>query len=130
VAYYLDTSAYLKLVVRETESDALLAWVRSESAVLVASDLMRVEALRTARRHSPAALREARSRLAAVTLVSMTADICDRACDLDPSILRSLDAVHLATALSIGDAMQGVVTYDERLAEACAAHGVVVFAPS
>ncbi|MCZ3387418.1 MAG: PIN domain-containing protein [Actinomycetia bacterium] len=94
-----------------------------------ASELLRVEALRTARRHSANALREARARLDVVTLVSVTGDICERAAAFDPSILRSLDAVHLATALSLGDELGGVLTYDRRLVDACAAHGVRVVAP-
>lgn len=129
MTYYLDTSAYLKLVVRERESRALIAWVQGADPDLFASELMRVEALRVARRHSPEALLEARSRLDAVTMVTVTSAICERAAELDPSIIRSLDAVHLATALSAGDALAGVVTYDGRLAEACATHGVPVLAP-
>lgn len=125
----MDTSAFLKLVVHEAESDALLAWARDEQAHFFASELLRVEALRTARRYSTDALQEARERLDVVTLVTVTGDICERAASLDPSILRSLDAVHLATALAIGDGLGGVVTYDHRQADACAAHGVPALAP-
>ncbi len=130
MAYYLDTSAFLKLVVHERESDELLAWAVDQDAQFFASELLRVGALRTARRHSPEALLETRARLDAVTLVGVSADICERAAELDPSILRSLDAVHLATALQVGDALQGVITYDARLEQACAAHGVRVVAPA
>jgi len=130
VAYYLDTSAYLKLVVTAAGTRALRRWLTNAKPQLVASELLRTEALRAARRHSPGALREARRRLAAVTLLSVTSEICDRAVDLDPSILRSLDAIHLATALSLGDELEGIVTYDERLAAAAHVHGVAVLAPS
>jgi predicted nucleic acid-binding protein len=130
VAYYLDTSAFLKLVVHERESDGLIEWAIAEGANFFASELLRVEALRTGRRHSPEAMLEVRERLDAVTLVTGSSAICDRAAELDPSILRSLDAVYLATALQLGDALQAVVTYDARLAQACAAHGVRVVAPS
>ncbi len=61
--------------------------------------------------------------------MAVTTDICQRAAELDPSILRSLDAVHLATALSAGDRLEGVVTYDQRLEAACSAHGVRFEAP-
>lgn len=129
MTYYLDTSAFVKLVVREKHSAALLRWATAADVTFFASELLRVEALRTARHHSPKALLAARSRLDVVTLVMVTSEICERAAELDPSILRSLDAVHLATAMSAGDQLQGVVTYDHRLAQACGAHGVAVVAP-
>jgi uncharacterized protein len=130
VALYLDTSAFLKLVVAEQESRALVRWLRAEDADLISSELLRVEALRVARLHSPKALAESRSRLDVVTLISVTSQVCERAAELDPSITRSLDAVHLATALMLGDQLDAVVTYDRRLADACAAHGVRVEAPA
>ena len=129
MAHYLDTSAFLKLVVAEAESEPLRRWAVSNSIQLVASDLLRTEALRAARRHSPEALLRTRAALETVALVAVTADICERAAELDPSILRSLDALHLATALALGDDLEAVVTYDERLAAACSAHGVPVLAP-
>lgn len=129
VAYYLDTSAFLKLVVAEEHSGAMRQWAQELDPDVFATDLLRTEALRAARRHSPAALLETRQRLAAVTLVSLTADLCQRAAELDPSILRSLDALHLAGALIIGDELDGLVTYDERLTAAAALHGVAVVTP-
>jgi len=129
VAYYVDTSAYMKLVVAENDSAALRGWIEQTDADLVSSDLLRTEALRAARRHSHAALAQTRVLLEGLTLVAVSTDICERAAELDPSILRSLDAVHLATALVLGDQLQCVVTYDDRLASACAAHGVAVIAP-
>lgn len=129
MAYYLDTSAFLKLVVAEDHSRALRAWADETDPDVFATDLLRTEALRTARRHSPAALVEARQRLDSVTLLSLTAEMCERAAELDPAILRSLDALHLAGALTLGDELDGLVTYDERLAAAAALHGVPVLAP-
>lgn len=129
MTYYLDTSAFVKLVVSEPESRALRTWVKRHEVDAFASELLRVEALRTSRRHSPAALLAARAALDAVTLLAVTADICERAAELDPEILRSLDAIHLATALSAGDSLEGVLTYDERLVAACAMHGVRTLSP-
>jgi predicted nucleic acid-binding protein len=129
VAYYLDTSAFLKLVVAEPETPALRQWLVGQRAELVGSELVRVETLRAARRHSLAALAEARTRLGLLVVWGVTAAVCERAADLSPSRLRTLDAVHLATALELGSALQGMITYDARLAEACAHHGVPVFAP-
>lgn len=129
MAHYLDTSAFLKLVVEEAETAALSAMARQQDVTFFSSDLLRTESLRAARRHSPDALSLARTRLEAVSLVALTADICERAAELDPAILRSLDALHLATALTFADDLQAVVTYDDRLAAAAALHGVSVVAP-
>lgn len=127
--HYLDTSAFLKLVVDEEHSDELRAFVARSDHSPFASELLRTEGLRAARRHSPAALLRARSIMDAVTLVGVTPTICERAAELDPSILRTLDAIHLATALALADQLESVITYDERLAHACSVHGVPVIAP-
>ena len=78
---------------------------------------------------SAPALREGRKRLAVVTLVTPTLDICDRAADLDPYIVRSLDAIQLATALPLGDEREGVVTYETRMTAGAEACGLAVLAP-
>jgi len=67
--------------------------------------------------------------LDALTLVDVTAAVFEVAGRLDPVGLRSLDAVHLATALDLGDDLEGLVTYDDRLADAATANGVPVVAP-
>ena len=64
-----------------------------------------------------------------LTLVTVTSAVFDRAAELDPTILRSLAAVHLAAALSVGDELEGIVTFDERLADAAALHGIEVVRP-
>ena len=130
MAYYLDTSAFLKLVTTEPETSALHSWVQQEDPTLFSSDLLRTEALSAARRYSVEAHRLAQRRLEALTFLSLTTDICERAADLDPAILRSLDALHLASALSIAEELEGIVTYDERLRTAADLHGVAVVAPS
>ena len=127
MAYYLDTSAVVKLVVAEKESASLRAWCADR--VLVASDLVRTETLRAARRHSPGALAQARRALATMITLGLTPEVCERAAELDPMIMRSLDALHLACALQLADELEGVVTYDERLGQACALLGVAVVAP-
>jgi len=70
-----------------------------------------------------------REMLRAVHLISLTSDICESAAELDPAIMRSLDAAHLATALQLGSELEGVVTYDERMSEAAAQLGVRVLSP-
>lgn len=133
MAWYVDTSAFVKLVVAEPESAALRRWIaggRGRSRPeLFSSDLLRTEALRTARRHSPQAATAARRALDALTLVKLTSEIFERAAELDPAILRTLDALHLSAALTLGDELEGIVTYDERLCDAAGRHAVAVCSP-
>ncbi len=129
MAYYVDTSAFLKLVVHEEHSEALRAWTAGHDDELFSSDLLTTEALRAARRHSTAALREARRRLDALTIVRVGPDVFERAAELDPTILCTLDALHLAAALLAGDELEGIVTYDQRLADAAGTHGMDSVAP-
>ncbi len=130
MAHYLDTSALAKLVVVEPESRALHTWVTTPDRVLVSSDLARTELLRTVRRVAPNLAVQARAVLDALVLLRVTTAVFEEAARLEPAGLRSLDAVHLASALALGDDLDGVVTYDDRLAEACALHGVPVVAPA
>lgn len=129
MAYYLDTSAFVKLVVEEPDSEALRTWIERNDSELFSSDLLRTEGLRAARRHSVEALAETRQRLDAITIVAVSTDVCERAAELDPLILRSLDALHLAAALTVSDELEGIVTYDDRLVAAASLHGVAVVAP-
>lgn len=129
MAYYVDTSAFLKLVVEERQSAALRAWAEAHDGELFSADLLRTEALRAARRHSSDAVREVRRRVGVLTLIRLSRDVCDRAGYLDPEIPRSLDALHLATAMSVGDELEGVVTYDDRMADAAMLYGIEVIAP-
>lgn len=127
--FYADTSALVKLAVRETETPALVAWIRAEQVELATSDLARTELVRAVRRAAPASLAAARDVLSRIVLLRASADIFDQASRLEPSELRSLDAVHLASALALGDELEGIVVYDERLAGAAAALGIAVIAP-
>ena len=127
--FYLDSSAAVKLIVEESGSGALRRWIAAEDPDFVSSDLLRVEVLRATRRHSPEAVAAAREVLLAVTLLPLTADLCQDAGMIDPAVLRSLDALHLAAALSLGDDLTAVITYDEGLAQGCRAYGLAVVAP-
>lgn len=129
MAYYMDTSALAKLVVSEPGTPALHAWVTEAGRELVSSDLARTELARAARRTDPAHLLRVRAVLDTLILLRVTTAVFEEAGRLDPTGLRSLDALHLAAALTLGDELEAVVTYDERLAEACLANGVPVLAP-
>jgi uncharacterized protein len=129
VAYYVDTSALVKLVVAEPESAALRAWLTVAEREPVTCDLARTELVRVVRRHVPEAMLEAREVLHAMSLLSVTSWTFEEAGRLTPDNLCTLDAVHLAAALELGDDLDGIVTYDTRMADAARANGVAVAAP-
>lgn len=130
LAFYIDTSALVKLVVAEPESDALRAWFADGERDPVACDLVRTELLRAVRRAAPDRLVQARAVLDAVTLLEVTTQIFEAAGRVDPLVLRSLDAVHVAAALDLGDELDGLVTYDLRLADGATANGILVVSPA
>jgi len=127
---YLDTSALLKLVVAEPESAALSEWLRDWPDHLT-STLARVEALRTLKRMSASkgAFARAETVLAAVDAIHLDGPVLAIAATMKDPLLRSLDALHLACALSIGDVPEAFVTYDARLASAAQRLKISVVAP-
>ena len=127
--FYLDTSAAVKLVVAERGTTALLHWVSERQDRIVSSDLLRTELQRATRRGAPQHMGRARSVLESITVMTMVRSTFERAAELEPELLRSLDALHLAAALELGDDLEGIVTYDDRLAEAAHHYGIDVFAP-
>jgi predicted nucleic acid-binding protein len=129
VAHYLDTSALTKLVVAETESTALRGWLETAREP-VACDLVRTELIRAVRRSAPDRLLHARAVLDSLTLIAVTPSLFEQAGRLDPATLRSLDAIHLAAALDLGDDLDAFVTYDERLADAARLSGIRATAPT
>lgn len=129
VAYYADTSALVKLVAHEAETTVLREWISRMSPVLVSSDLTRTELLRATRRSTPHLVTQARAILDTLILVTPSPATFEAAAFLDPAILRSLDALHLATALELGDDLDGFLCYDQHLVDAATAHGITVVAP-
>lgn len=130
MAHYLDTSALVKLVVTEPETAALRAWLSERDRLPTAADLVRTELLRVVRRAAPDRLLQARAVLDSITLTEVTTSLFEQAGRLDPTALRSLDAIHLAAALDLGDDLDALVTYDDRLAEAAQLNGIPVTAPN
>jgi uncharacterized protein len=125
---YLDSSALVKLVIAEPESTALRRYLDSEPE-RASCALARVEVLRAVRGQSAAALTRARRLLQRLHLVPIDDDLLDAAAMLDPRILRSLDAIHLAAAQLFGDELTAVVTYDRRMAAAASLLDVAVRSP-
>lgn len=128
--HYVDSSALIKLIRSETESVAIAGWIDEDAPDLIVSELVVAETLRAARRDGPAVVLAARHVLGGLRVRTMTDDIWSWAGEIDPLSLRTLDALHLAVALSFGPELDSVVTYDARLGEACVAHGIRVLAPA
>jgi len=118
----------VKLVLREAEEGLLRAELAKWDGC-VSSALLGVEAIRACRRHRGEYASDAREWLLDVALVPLDGALLDDATSLEPPILRSLDALHLATALSIGADLGAFFTYDQRLAEAAERCGMRVLGP-
>jgi len=127
---YLDSSALIKLVFQEQETDALEAFLR-DRPVRVSSALARVEVMRAARTvNDNLVTRHAAALLGAVELIAPHTGLLADAVRLEPLTLRSLDAVHLATAVALLPDIEGMVVYDRRLADAARRAGLTVWVPS
>jgi len=127
-ALYLDASALVKLVVPEPESVALTALTEGRSP-LFSCALVRVEVARAVTPHGSAALRTARQLLMELDLTQLDDELLELAADLDGP-LRSLDAIHLAAALELGDELEAIVTYDGQMASAATTLGLPVISPA
>ncbi len=127
---YLDSSALVKLVAPEPETAALLSLLEPRPEV-VSSVLARVEVARAVARSGGGKRTRERARqvLSSVFLVAIDDPILERAAGLDPPDLRSLDAIHIATALALRPEVEAVVSYDERLNAAAKALGLAVVTP-
>jgi uncharacterized protein len=126
--WYADTSALAKLLVREDETTALRGAVRATRPRVVTSEVAVTELLRVALRLGVSE-RRAWGLLQAVDLVAVGASVLAEAGRATPTSLRTLDAVHLATAETVRSACEVFVVYDRRLAEAADARGWEVMAP-
>jgi len=125
---YLDSSALVKLVINEPESLALRRYLRSERE-RISCALVRVEVLRAVQSHGPGALARARRLVQRLYLVQVDDELLDAAAALDPRVLRSLDAVHLAAAQLFAGELTAIVTYDRRMATAAELFDLAVAAP-
>ncbi len=128
---YLDSSAFVKLFLPEGEIAELRRYLTQRTR-WVSSTLLRTEALRAATRANlaPGRMDRVHTLLRGVVLIPLDASLSADAGMLQPPELRSLDAIHLATARSLGDHVDALVTYDERLANAAQWHGLRVASPA
>lgn len=125
--WYLDTSAFVKLLVAEEHSEAFRAWLDGRRPV--SSDLLRTEARRAVLDELAAVRRRCEELLRAVALVRLRPAVLDRAGRLPARRLRSLDAIHLAAAQELEDDLAGVVSYDRRQLEAAEEIGIKAVSP-
>ena len=127
MVWYLDTSAFLKLITAESESEALRSWYLAHDSIW-SSQLLHTEALRAGVRLGidNDVVEDA---LETVSMVLPSVTTFFAAGRLLPETLRSLDALHLATAIEIGDDLEGMVVYDDRLIEAARAASITVLSP-
>lgn len=125
---YVDTSALGRVVLGEPDAQAIRARLAQFDPWL-ASELLVVELRRLGRRKG--VLPQAERTLAAVNLVPLTRAMRERASRLDPVEVRSLDAIHLCTALDLHTAgsIGAVLTCDQQLQAGCQHHGIGVEAP-
>ncbi len=128
---YLDTSALAKLVTLEAETERLRAYLDANANVIrFASALAHAELLRAAHQLGDEAVATAREVLARIELVDVSRELLEHAGTLATGHrLRTLDALHVATATVAGDRLAALVTYDARMAQAAAALGLPVERP-
>ncbi len=128
---YLDSSALLKLIFQEKESDALQRWLEERPRDRwVSSEIVRLEVVRAAHRGTAEAVAEARRLVSRLDIVPLSASLLDAAADVGSPLLRSLDAIHLASAVSLGAALHSFIAYDTRLLHGAADLGLAVVSPS
>jgi uncharacterized protein len=130
---YLDSNALVKMIRQEDESTPLINWLNGHpDDELVSSALVEVEVPRALCRSEPAILGSVAATLGRVSRIDMDAAVRATAgAYLDPN-LRSLDAIHLATAehmINSGKRLTAFVSYDKRLASAATEVGLTVVAP-
>jgi len=128
VIAYLDSSAFVKLIKEEDESaalaEALRAWPERAS-----SRLLRVEVMRAAHLAGPEAAERAETLLRDVALLPLSEPVLERAIETRPAAVRTLDAIHMASALALGADLGVLLTYDERMRDAARRASIETLTP-
>jgi len=126
---YVDTSALAKLILEEPESKSVARFV-DEVDVLLTSRVTQIELVRSASRHLHRTDESLARIMQRLVFRELTTDIATAAGAIAPLELRSLDAIHLASALELLPDIDAFLTYDKRLADAARYHGLTVAAPA
>ncbi len=125
---YLDTSAAVKILIGEKESSALRSYLSDHD--WASSALVRTELVRGLALVDPSVVPRALDLLAQGSLLAIDSEVLDAAARLSPPSLRSIDAIHLASALQLRDELTAFVAYDDRLLAAASALGMPVASPA
>lgn len=127
MSWYLDSSAILKLIYKENETEALISHLSNSPAT---SSLARIEVIRVVQRNSPSDLALARRELAKMSFIPIGEAVIRIAESFAkaPS-LRPLDAIHIASALLVQSSIQGILTYDATMSAVAKDFGLQVFSP-
>ena len=125
---YADTSALAKLVIAEAETPALRRWISEQDAPLVTNSIGVVELRRLASRMSQQAVETATALLGRIDRLVLTPAALTLAGQLPPAEVRTLDALHIASAAELLE-LQVVLTYDRRMADAAIGYGLPVASP-
>lgn len=125
--WFLDASAFVKLLVVEPESTELRRWIRGRD--VASSDLLRTEARRAVAGEPADVRRQCEELLAEIPMIRLVPAVLDRAGELPGQRLRSLDAIYLACALRLGDDLAGIVSYDARQLVAAEGLGIATSSP-
>jgi predicted nucleic acid-binding protein len=125
---YADTSALLKLVHPEAESGALRDWLAQHRAHLLTNSVGVVELVRDAARSGESAVSTARALADRVTVIRLTGDALELAAGIHPASVRTLDALHFASALMVAD-LDVLVGYDRRMLDAARVAGLTTVSP-
>ncbi len=126
---YADASALVKLLVEEAETEALEGFLQAREVSVVSSAIARVEIVRAIRLAGagPDAERRTQDLLDEIRVVAVTEAVLSRAAHVGPMALRTLDRIHLGSALEVQ--VGEMLVYDHRLAEAAHANGILVTSP-
>ena len=128
---YLDSAAVIKLVHAEPESAALRSWLDEQTEVQwISSVLTEIESFRALARYAPEAVSRLPAVLDQIDLIDLDQRIRMLAQTVTPATVRSLDAIHLGTALRARSSLTSFVTYDKRLLDAAQAAGLPIDAPA
>lgn len=128
---YLDSSALLKLLFEESESAALALWIAERvDTPMVSSELAKVEVVRATRRLDTDVVPAARALVSQLDLIPLSGALIEEAADAGEALLRTLDAIHLASALTIRIELTAFAAYDNRLLAAAEAAGLEPIRPS
>jgi len=127
---YLDSSALVKLALTEAETPGLVGWLTDRADLpLVSSIIHRTEVPRAVWRADPSALPRSYRQVRGVEKIALTTDVLDLAATLPPPEIRSIDAIHLASALSVRRHLTAFVAYDTRLLTAAREAGLPTASP-